>query len=75
MQHISNEKTVKKTTQDLKNLISLSLSTQARKAKQIVAMMLSIEKTFFLMGDDIVKFSNENETLKVKQAVSIKNKL
>ena len=65
MQIISNDKTVRNDTiQDIKEFNSQSLSTQAKKVDQLDSMMPAIEKTFNLMGDDIVELGVENETLK-----------
>ena len=43
------------------------LATQAKKGEQLVSMMLAIKKTFYLLGDDIIKLSTENESLKTKK--------
>ena len=65
MQIISNDKTVRKDTiQDLKAFNSQSLKTQAKKGERLVSMMHAMQKAFNLMGDDIVKLSVENESLK-----------
>ena len=65
MQIISNDKTVRNDTiQDLKELNSLSLSTQAKKGEQLVSMMPAIKEAFKLMGDDIVELIVENESSK-----------
>ena len=65
MQIISNDKTVRSDiVQDLKEFNSRSLTTQAKKGEQLVSMMPAIKKAFKLMGDDIVKLSVENESLK-----------
>ena len=62
MQIISNDKTVTNDTiQDLKEVNSQSLSTQAKKGEQLVSMMPSIKKAFNLMGDDIVELSTQND--------------
>ena len=67
MQIISNDKTVRiNTIQDLKELNSQCLSTQAKKGKQLVSVMPAIKKAFNLMGDDIVELSTENYALKNK---------
>ena len=67
MQIISNDKTVRNdTVQDSKEFNSQSLSTQAKKGKQLVSMMLAIKEAFNLMGDDIVELSSENDALKSK---------
>ena len=63
-QILSNDKTVRNDTiQDLKKFNSQSLSTQAKKGKQLVSMMPAIKKAFNLMGDDI---STANDDLKSK---------
>ena len=65
MQIISNDKTVRNDTiQDLKEFNQQSLTTQAKKGEQLVAMMPAIKIAFDLMGDDIVELSVENESLK-----------
>ena len=65
MQIISNDKTVRSDTiQDSKELNSQSLTTQVKKGEQLVSMMPAIKKAFNLMGDDIVKLSVENDSLK-----------
>ena len=62
---ISNDKTVRNDTiQDLKDFTQQSLTTQAKKGEQLVSMMPAIKKAFNLLGDDIVKLSVENESLK-----------
>ena len=67
MQIISNDKSVRDDTiHDLKELHSQSLTTQAKKAEQLVSMMPAIKKAFDLMGDDIVDLSTENDALKNK---------
>ena len=67
MQIISNDKTVRSDkVQDLKEFNYQSLTTQAKKGKQLVSMMPAIEKAFDLMGDDIVELSTKNESLKNK---------
>ena len=64
MQIISNDKTVRSDTiQDLKELNSQSLTTQAKKGEQLASMMPAIKKAFNLLGDDIVELSVENESL------------
>ena len=65
LQLISNDKTIRSdTVQDLKEFNQQSLTTQAKKGKQLVSMMPAIKKAFNLMGDDIVELSVENESLK-----------
>ena len=65
MQLISSDKTVRNdTVQDLKDFNNQSLTTQAKKGEQLVSMMPAIKKAFYLMGDDIVELSVENESLK-----------
>ena len=67
MQIISNDRTVRNDTlQDLKEINSQSLTTQAKKGEQLVSMMPAIKKTFDLLGDDIVNLSTENDALKSK---------
>ena len=65
MQIISNDKTVKNDTiQDLKEFNQQSLKTQAKNGEQLVSMMPVIKKAFILMGDNLVEFSVDNESLK-----------
>ena len=63
----STDKTVRNNIiEDLKEFNTQSLNTQAKKGEQLVAMMPAIKKAFNLLGDDIVKLSAENDTLKNK---------
>ena len=56
MQILSNYKTIRsKTVPDLLEFNEQSLTTQAKKGKQLVSMMPAIKKVFNLMGDDIVE--------------------
>ena len=65
MQLSSNDKTVRNDTiQDLKDFNQQSLTTQAKKGKQLVSMMPAIKKAFDLLGDDNVDLSTENNALK-----------
>ena len=65
MQLSSNDKTVRNDTiLDLKDFNQQSLTTQAKKGKQLVSMMPAIKKAFDLLGDDIVDLSAENDALK-----------
>ena len=67
MQSISNGKTfISNTVQDLENFNSQSLGKPAKKVEQLVSIMPAIIKASDLMGDDIVKLSTENESLKNK---------
>ena len=67
MQFISNDQTMRSNTgQDLKDFNAQPLATQAKKGEQIVFLMPAIKKAFDLMGDDIVKLSTENDSLKIK---------
>ena len=53
MQIISTDKSVRNDTiQDLKDFNQQSLTTQAKKCKQLVSMMPAIKKAFNLFGDD-----------------------
>ena len=64
---ISNDQTIRnETIQDLKEFSSQFSSTQAKKGEQLVSMMPSIQKTFNLLGDDIVEISSENDAFKNK---------
>lgn len=53
-------------TQDLKDFNEQSLTTQAKKGEQLVAMMPAVKKAFRMMTDDIVELSTENGILKDK---------
>ena len=65
MQILSNDRIVgSDTVQDLKEFNSQSLATQAKKREQLVSMKPAIKKAFNLRGDDIVKLSMENKSLK-----------
>ena len=67
MQKISNDKTVRSDrVQDLKEINSQSLTTQAKKGEQLVSMKPAIKKTFKLMGNDLVEIHPKNETLTIK---------
>ena len=67
MQIISTDKTVRNDTiENLKDFNSQSLSTRAKKGKQLVSMMPAIKKAFTLLGDDIFELSTENDALKNK---------
>ena len=69
MQTISTDKTVRNgTSQVLKEFNSQSLTTQAKKGEYLVSMMPAFKKTFYLLGDDIVELSTENDALKNKFA-------
>ena len=62
MQFISNDKTVKSDrVQGIKDFYSQLLLTQAKRGEQLVSMMSGIEKTFDIMGDDIVDCSSEDD--------------
>ena len=64
MQIISTDKGVgNDTIQDLKDVKSQSLSSPAKKGEQLSSMLPAIKKAFNLMGDDIVEFYTENESL------------
>ena len=66
-QIIFTDKTVRNDTiQDAKKFNNQSLTTQAKKDKQLVSMMPAIKKAFNLKGDDIVDLHRENESLKKK---------
>ena len=76
MQIISTDKPVRNDTiQDLKDFNQQSLTTQAIKGEQLVSMMTAIKKAFNLLGDDIVDLSTENDALKKKLEVMMKNGL
>ena len=64
-QFISKDQTVEgKTVQDVKDFNSQSLATQAEKVDQLIFLMQAVKKDFDRMGDDIVKVSTENASLK-----------
>ena len=74
LQKISTDKTVRNDTiEDLKEFNSQSLTTQAEKGQQLVSMMPAIKKAFKLMEDDIVDLHIENENLKIKLDLTMKN--
>ena len=54
------------TVQKLRDFISQSVATQAKKWDQLVSMMLTIKKDFDFLSDDIVELSTENKSLKIK---------
>ena len=61
----SNDKTaISDTVQELKELNQQSSATQAKTGEQLLSMKPAIEKSFNLMGDDIVELNVENESLK-----------
>ena len=67
LQLFSTEKSVRSDTiEDLKEINSQSLTTQANKGDQLVSMMPAIKKAFDLLGDDLVELHTENESLKNK---------
>ena len=67
MQIISDDKTFRNDTiQDIKEFISQSLATQAKRGEQLVSMIPAIKKVFDLVGDDIVDLSTEIYALKSK---------
>ena len=67
MQIISNDKIIRSNTlQGLKDFISQSFATEAKKVKQLVSMMPPIKKAFDLMGYDIVELSTKNKDLENK---------
>ena len=74
MQKVSTDKTVRNDTiEDLKEYNSQSLTTQSEKGQQLVSMMPAIKKAFKLMEDDIVDLHIENENLKIKLDLTMKN--
>ena len=67
LQLVSTDQTVRNDTiQDIKDFNQQSLSTQAKKAEQLVSMMPAIKKAFNLLGDGIVDSTTENDALKEK---------
>ena len=60
----TNQKVRNNTIQDLKDFNQQSLSTGAKKGKQLVSMMPAIKEAFTLVGNDIVDLSTENDALK-----------
>ena len=60
----SDQKVRDDTIQDLQEFNKQSLSTQAKKGEQLVAMMPCIKKAFNLLGDDIIELNIENNALK-----------
>ena len=67
MQVISTDKIVRSDTiEDIKDINSQSLTTQAKKGEQLVSMVPAIKKVCNLLGDDIVELHTESESLKSK---------
>ena len=65
MQLGSSDQSVRNDTiQNLKDFNQQSLSTKAKKGKQLVSLMPAIKKAFNLLGDDIIELSVENDALK-----------
>ena len=65
MQLISTDQTVRDDTiQDLKDFNQQSLSTRAKKGKQLTSTMPAIKKAFNVLGDDFIELSVENDALK-----------
>ena len=74
MRLISSDQTVRDDTmEDLKDFNSQSLSTRAKKGEQLITMMPAIKKAFNLLGDDIVDLSTENDALKTRLVITMKN--
>ena len=69
----TNQKVRNNTIQDLKDFNQQSLSTRAKKGEQLVSMMPAIKEAFTLMGNDIVDLSTENDALKKKSVIMMKN--
>ena len=69
----TNQKVRNNTIQDLKDFNQQSLSTRAKKGEQLVSMMPAIKEAFTLMGNDIVDLSTENDALKEKLVIMMKN--
>ena len=62
MQIFSTGKTVRNDSiEDLKELHSQPLTTQAKKGEQLVSMMPAIKKAFNLLGDDIVELQKKTK--------------
>ena len=65
MQIISNDRTVgSETVQDLNVFNTQFLATEVERGEHLVSMMPAVEKAFDLMGDDKIKLSIGNESLK-----------
>ena len=74
MQIISNDETVRSNTvKDLKEFNSQPLATEVKKREHLVSLMPVIKKGFDLMGDNRVDLSTENETMKNKKVIMMKN--
>ena len=68
MQFFSNDQRVRSNTVHyLKEFNNQSLSTQAKKGKQLVFMMPAIKKAFKILGDDILELSTDTDALKNKK--------
>ena len=64
----SNDQTIRsEAVEDFKKFNPQSLATQCRQREQPVGMMPAIEKSFDLLGDDIVELSTKNVALKNKR--------
>ena len=67
MQIIPNDKTVRNDIiQDLNQVNSQTLTTQAKDGEQLVSMVPAILKAFNLLGDDIVELHTKKESFKNK---------
>ena len=74
IQIIANDRTVgSDTVPGLKEENNQPLATQAKKSEQIDSMMPALRKAFNLLGDDIVELATENDALKNKEALTMKN--
>ena len=74
MQLISTDETVRSDTlQVLKDFNQKSLTTRAKIGEQLVSMMPAIKKAFNLLGDGKVDLSTENNALKKKSVIMMKN--
>jgi hypothetical protein len=64
---LKTDSTVRKEIiEDIKDFKNQTLSTQAKKGEQLIAMMPAVKKAFNMMADDIYELSTENEILKDK---------
>ena len=74
MQIISKDKTIRSNTViDLKEFNNQPLATLAKKGEQVVRLMPAIKKDFDLIGDDKVELYTENDALKNKIVIMMKD--
>ena len=73
MQIISTEGTVRNDTMVDKKILTINLyQHKPQRVQQSVSVMPAIKKALSLLGD-IIEFSTENDALKTKQALLMRN--